>query len=121
MQWCSCHGTSGEQNEISNLSDSDSSLSPVSDLETEFPVFPRALEMEQRNQGLPPDLLELLDLMTDRLQQHDQIVAGPQEQMAYSHLFFMVPQMRILMSDFNFLIVMPLLMGGPLNRFCKVS
>ena len=31
-QWCSCHGTSGE-----HFSDSESSFSPISYLETEFP------------------------------------------------------------------------------------
>ena len=33
--------------------------------------------MEQRNQGLSPDLLKLLNLMTVRLKQHDQLVAPP--------------------------------------------
>ena len=77
-QWCSGDGTgSGEQKDTLPLSDSDSSLSSISYLETEFPLFPRALEMDQRNPGLPPDLLDLLNIMTEWIQQHEQLVAGP--------------------------------------------
>ena len=69
--WCSCAGATREINE-SSLSNSSLSLSN-SYLETEFPAFPGPPAMEDRGaHALPPDLIELLQEMTDRLHAHEQ-------------------------------------------------
>ncbi|CAB4041912.1 allatostatin-A receptor-like [Paramuricea clavata] len=58
------------------VTNSDSSLSPVSYLETEFPAFPTGPMMAEEAQALQPGLLDLLQEMTDRLQAHQNQIAG---------------------------------------------
>ena len=73
--WCSCAGATREINESSS---SNSSLSlSNSYLETEFPAFPGPPAMENRSaHALPPDLIELLQEMTDQLHAHEQHIEG---------------------------------------------
>ena len=62
--WCSCAGATREINESSSWN---SSLSiSNSYLETEFPAFPGPQAVENRGaHGLPPDLIDLLQEMTE--------------------------------------------------------
>ena len=73
--WCNRTCTTGELNESSS---SNSSLSLAdSYLETEFPAFPETPIMDNREaQPLPPDLLELLTEMTERLHTHEHRIEG---------------------------------------------
>ena len=74
--WCSCEGATRVINESSS---SNSSHRKVfnSYLETEFPAFPGPPAVENRGaHALPPDLIELLQEMTDRLHTHEQHIEG---------------------------------------------
>jgi hypothetical protein len=73
-RWCTRRCT---RDEPISLPSSDSSLSLSSYLETEFLAFPQGPQMAEEPQGLPPNLLEFLDVMTERLQAHNQNVGGP--------------------------------------------
>ena len=114
----------GPTREINESSSSNISLS-LSNLylETEFLAFPGPLAMENKGaHAFSPDLIELLQEITDRLHAHEQHIEGAprarghQEQGTSSPQYFAVLPLMIFTNGYKNFNGIPFLTGGPLNN-----